>query len=86
MEQRHDWASFKFTPELFKYVFFTFLPEVILHTQNQDEEQVRGHYDRKQFMHYSCSTRSKAVFQAVTISTNGTSRFFMFILKADRFF
>lgn len=46
MEQRHDWATFNFTPELFKYVFFNFIPEVIVHSQNQDEEQVRGHYDR----------------------------------------
>ncbi|GLB41154.1 putative mycolic acid cyclopropane synthetase [Lyophyllum shimeji] len=46
MEQRHDWARFTFTPELFKYVFTIFLPEVISHTEEQDLEQVRGHYDR----------------------------------------
>lgn len=46
MEQRHDWASFNFTPELFKYVFTRLIPEVIVHSQSQDEEQVRGHYDR----------------------------------------
>lgn len=46
MEQRHDWAALHFTPELFKYVFLRFLPEVIMHSQSQDEEQVRGHYDR----------------------------------------
>ncbi|KAJ6586008.1 cyclopropane fatty acid synthase domain-containing protein [Mycena capillaripes] len=46
MEQRHDWAKFTFTPELFRYVFMNFIPEVIVHSQNQDEEQVRGHYDR----------------------------------------
>ncbi|KAF8188770.1 cyclopropane fatty acid synthase domain-containing protein [Mycena galopus ATCC 62051] len=46
MEQRHDWAKFTFTPELFKHVFFSFLPELILHSQSQDEEQVRDHYDR----------------------------------------
>lgn len=46
MEFRHDWASFAFTPELFKYVFTNLLPEVIVHSQSQDEEQVRDHYDR----------------------------------------
>jgi sphingolipid C9-methyltransferase len=47
MEARLDWAKMNFTPELFKYVFTQLLPEVIVHSQSQDEEQVRGHYDRK---------------------------------------
>ncbi|KAJ7601393.1 hypothetical protein DFH06DRAFT_449708 [Mycena polygramma] len=34
MEQRHNWASFKFTPELFRYVFMEFIPEVIVHSQS----------------------------------------------------
>ena len=46
MEQRHDWARMSFTPELFKYVITEFLPEVIVHSKSQDEEQVRDHYDR----------------------------------------
>ncbi|CAG8956997.1 hypothetical protein HYFRA_00012476 [Hymenoscyphus fraxineus] len=46
MEYRHDWANFQFTIGLFKHVFFTFAPEVIMHTRSQDEEQVRDHYDR----------------------------------------
>lgn len=46
MEQRHDWAKMIFTPELFKYVFMNLLPEVIVHSKSQDEEQVRDHYDR----------------------------------------
>ncbi|GBE84519.1 sphingolipid C9-methyltransferase [Sparassis latifolia] len=46
MEQRHDWAKMNFTPELFKYVFTQMLPEVIMHSRSQDEEQVRDHYDR----------------------------------------
>ena len=35
-----------FTPELFKYVLTQMLPEVIMHSKSQDEEQVRDHYDR----------------------------------------
>jgi cyclopropane fatty-acyl-phospholipid synthase-like methyltransferase len=46
LEQRHDWAKMTFTYELFKYVFTEFLPEVIVHSKSQDEEQVRDHYDR----------------------------------------
>ncbi|KAF8528427.1 cyclopropane fatty acid synthase domain-containing protein [Hysterangium stoloniferum] len=46
LEQRHDWAKFTFTPELFKYVLTRLIPDVILHTQSQDEDQVRDHYDR----------------------------------------
>ena len=47
MELRHDWATFNFTPELFKYVFTRLIPDVIIHSQHQDEEKVRDHYDRK---------------------------------------
>ncbi|KAB5522889.1 putative cyclopropane-fatty-acyl-phospholipid synthase [Coniochaeta sp. 2T2.1] len=46
LEYRHDWATFKFTPSIFRYLFFSFFPEVLLHTRSQDEEQVRDHYDR----------------------------------------
>ena len=34
-----------FTPELFKYVLTQMIPELIVHSQSQDEEQVRDHYD-----------------------------------------
>ncbi|KAJ8082492.1 hypothetical protein PM082_008347 [Marasmius tenuissimus] len=46
MEQRHDWAKFNFTMELFKYVFTVLIPDVITHSREQDEDQVRDHYDR----------------------------------------
>ncbi|KAJ3499964.1 hypothetical protein NLJ89_g9997 [Agrocybe chaxingu] len=46
LEQRHDWAKMNFTYELFKYVFTVFVPEVIVHSQAQDEAQIRGNYDR----------------------------------------
>ena len=32
--------------QLFKYVFVNLIPETILHTRTQDEEQVRDTYDR----------------------------------------
>ncbi|KAJ9151790.1 Cyclopropane-fatty-acyl-phospholipid synthase [Pleurostoma richardsiae] len=46
MEYRHDWASFRFTLGLIKFFLFGMIPEVIMHTRSQDEEQVRDHYDR----------------------------------------
>lgn len=46
LEYRHDWCTFQFTPSLFKFFLFGFIPEVIMHTRSQDEEQVRDHYDR----------------------------------------
>ncbi|KAK2787988.1 Sphingolipid C9-methyltransferase 2 [Onygenales sp. PD_12] len=46
LEYRHDWAAFRFTMSLYKYFLTGMLPEVIMHTRSQDEEQVRGHYDR----------------------------------------
>ncbi|PMD14942.1 cyclopropane-fatty-acyl-phospholipid synthase [Hyaloscypha hepaticicola] len=46
LEYRHDWASFHFTLNIFKFFLFRFIPETILHTRSQDEEQVRNHYDR----------------------------------------
>ncbi|KAH7176750.1 S-adenosyl-L-methionine-dependent methyltransferase [Dactylonectria macrodidyma] len=46
MEYRHDWASFRFTIGLIKFFLFGMMPEVIMHTRSQDEEQVRDHYDR----------------------------------------
>jgi hypothetical protein len=35
IEYRHDWASFRFTASLFKFVFFSFAPEMIMHTRSQ---------------------------------------------------
>lgn len=46
LEDRHDWANFKFTPSLFKFFLTGMIPEVIMHSRSQDEEQVRDHYDR----------------------------------------
>lgn len=46
LEYRHDWSNFRFTPSLFYFFLFGMIPEVIMHTRSQDEEQVRDHYDR----------------------------------------
>lgn len=46
MEYRHDWANFSFTWPLFKFIIFTFFRDVLFHSRDQDEEQVRPNYDR----------------------------------------
>ncbi|PHH78551.1 hypothetical protein CDD82_2979 [Ophiocordyceps australis] len=46
MEYRHDWASFRFTIGLIRFFLLGMIPELIMHTRSQDEEQVRDHYDR----------------------------------------
>ncbi|KAK7734259.1 hypothetical protein SLS53_007908 [Cytospora paraplurivora] len=46
LEYRHDWASWGFTWSLFGHILFQFVPDVLWHSRSQDEEQVRGHYDR----------------------------------------
>ncbi|AAS54107.1 AFR735Wp [Eremothecium gossypii ATCC 10895] len=46
LEYRHDWAEFSFTLSLFRFFLLGMIPEMIMHTRSQDEEQVRGHYDR----------------------------------------
>lgn len=51
MEYRWDWAAMHFTPNLFKYVLFKMLPDVLLHSARQDEEQIRDNYDRGNDFH-----------------------------------
>jgi hypothetical protein len=60
-----------FTPELFKYVLTQMIPEVIVHSESQDEEQVRGHYDRKYFVSCSPSLYSSMSSQVEMTFTNG---------------
>ncbi|KAF5687238.1 fatty acid methyltransferase [Fusarium circinatum] len=46
LEYRHDWASFRFTWELFRFIIVNFATDVLVHSRSQDEDQVRDHYDR----------------------------------------
>ncbi|KAH9860512.1 Sphingolipid C9-methyltransferase 2 [Plenodomus biglobosus] len=46
LEWRHDWSKPRFTLGLIKHFLFGFIPEMIVHSRSQDEEQVRDHYDR----------------------------------------
>ena len=62
-----------FTPELFRHVLFKLIPDVIFHTQNQDEEQIRDNYDRTSSFDRVPSTRSRALpHQVVMTSMGGT--------------
>lgn len=46
MELRHDWANFQLTFGQFKFFLTQWLPETFWHSREQDENQVRDHYDR----------------------------------------
>jgi len=46
LEFRHDWASLNFTIGVFRHFLLGFIPEMLIHSRSQDEEQVRDHYDR----------------------------------------
>lgn len=46
LEMRYDWCKFTFTRGLFKFFLLGMIPEVIMHSRSQDEEQVQDHYDR----------------------------------------
>jgi hypothetical protein len=63
-----------FTPELFKYVLTQMLPEVIIHSESQDEEQVRGHYDRTSHHLLHLSLYLYTCSQVATTFTNGLYR------------
>lgn len=63
-----------FTPELFKYVVTQMLPEVLMHSESQDEEQVRGHYDRTRHHLLHLSLYLPTCSQVETTSTNGPYR------------
>nr|CAG8434534.1 6226_t:CDS:2 [Entrophospora candida]CAG8590125.1 2695_t:CDS:2 [Entrophospora candida] len=46
LEARHDWASFEFGLIQAKFFISQWIPETIVHSKKQDEDQVRDHYDR----------------------------------------
>lgn len=46
LEYRAEWAKFTFTRGLFKFFLTGMIPEVIMHSRSQDEEQVQDNYDR----------------------------------------
>ncbi|KAJ5281718.1 secondary metabolism biosynthetic enzyme [Penicillium angulare] len=54
LERRYDWATFAFTPELFKFFLFKMVPDVLLHTKSRDRKQTHEVYDRgNDFYHFS---------------------------------
>jgi len=44
--QRYSFAKFVFTWEHFRFFVFQLIPELIVHSKQQDNDQVRDHYDR----------------------------------------
>ncbi|KAH8914477.1 S-adenosyl-L-methionine-dependent methyltransferase [Atractiella rhizophila] len=46
LEYRHDFVSFPMTWKLLEYVLKNLIPDVLFHTSEQDEKQIRDNYDR----------------------------------------
>ncbi|CAK9782923.1 S-adenosyl-L-methionine-dependent methyltransferase [Cutaneotrichosporon oleaginosum] len=46
LEYRYDWSRFELSFDNFRYVLFNLIPDVIFHTKQQDEDQIRDNYDR----------------------------------------
>lgn len=67
MEYRHEWAKFNFTVDLFRYILFSFAPDVILHHRSQDEDQVRPNYDRGND-HYAWFLGPRMIYTSGVIS------------------
>ena len=45
MENRHDWANFRFTISVFRFFLTGMMPEVLMHTRSQGMEAVASMYD-----------------------------------------
>ncbi|KAK8114845.1 hypothetical protein PG999_006914 [Apiospora kogelbergensis] len=67
MEYRHDWCNFAFTWALFHFIFFEFAPDVLFHSRQQDEEQIRPNYDRGND-HYSYFLGPRMVYTSGVFS------------------
>lgn len=46
LEKRFDWAHFRMSADHIQFFLTQWIPETIMHTRHQDEDQVREHYDR----------------------------------------
>ncbi|KAH8657874.1 cyclopropane-fatty-acyl-phospholipid synthase [Xylariales sp. PMI_506] len=67
LEYRHDWSSFRFTVELFKFILLNFGPDVLFHTKKQDEDQIRPTYDQGND-HYSWFLGPRMIYTSGIIS------------------
>jgi sphingolipid C9-methyltransferase len=67
LEYRHDWADFRFTWDLFSFIIFTFFRDVLLHTKQQDEDQIRPNYDNGND-HYAWFLGPRMIYTSGVIS------------------
>lgn len=67
MEFRHDWATFGFTWKLLRFIVFNFFMDIIGHSREQDDEQIRPNYDRGN-LHYSWFLGPRMVYTSGIIS------------------
>jgi hypothetical protein len=63
LEYRHDWASFHFTLNIFKFFLFSFIPEVILHTRSQGKFSLHSYTPRETQANKATFNRRRASSQ-----------------------
>lgn len=67
LEFRHDWAHFAFTWPLFRFIIFNFFMDIIGHSREHDESQIRPTYDTGN-LHYSWFLGPRMVYTSGIIS------------------
>lgn len=67
LEYRHDWANWAFTWSLFRFILLGFGLDVLFHTREQDEKQIRPNYDTGND-HYSWFLGPRMVYTSGIIS------------------
>ncbi|KAL2753135.1 hypothetical protein ACRALDRAFT_1066055 [Sodiomyces alcalophilus JCM 7366] len=67
LEYRHDWANWGFTWSLFRFILLGFGLDVLFHSREQDEQQIRPNYDTGND-HYSWFLGPRMVYTSGIIS------------------
>lgn len=70
LEYRHDWASFRFTIELYRFFLLGMIPEVIMHTRSQGNMPIQI-MESICLHHTQMKNRSATIMTAVMIFTDG---------------
>jgi cyclopropane fatty-acyl-phospholipid synthase-like methyltransferase len=67
LEYRHDWCTWAFTWPLIKFIILGFFKDIVVHSREQDEEQIRPTYDKGND-HYSYFLGPRMVYTSGLIS------------------
>lgn len=67
LEYRHDWSHFALTWSFMKFLWGTFARDVLMHTRDQDMDQIRPNYDNGND-HYSWFLGPRMIYTSGVIS------------------